>query len=124
MATERKAEQELIKDGWLVYRVKGSTIWQKNQDIFGLFDILALHKGAIRLRGNFLKSVHILEKFEEGVMSHDVCYARYIQCKTNRRPSKKQRAELSDFKKKHLNDWDTVEWWNWRNRKGWEKIVL
>ena len=41
---ERLAVKELEDDGWKVYRVKGSTKFNKNVDIFGLFDILAIKK--------------------------------------------------------------------------------
>ena len=36
-----KAVRELRKTGWLVYRVKGSTKFNRNVDIFTLFDICA-----------------------------------------------------------------------------------
>ena len=39
---ERKCVDELEKNGWLTYRVKGSTKFNKNVDIFGLWDILAI----------------------------------------------------------------------------------
>lgn len=38
---EVKAVKELETNGWLVYRVKGATRFNKNVDIFGLFDIVA-----------------------------------------------------------------------------------
>lgn len=39
---ERKCVAALEKDGWLTYRVKGSTRFNKNVDIFGLWDIFAI----------------------------------------------------------------------------------
>lgn len=38
---ELKAVKELEEGGWLVYRVKGSTRWNRNVDMFGLFDLCA-----------------------------------------------------------------------------------
>ena len=38
---ELKAVKELERQGWFVYRVKGSTKYNKNVDIFGLFDLVA-----------------------------------------------------------------------------------
>ena len=40
--TELKAKKELEKDGWLVYRVPASRMWQTQEDIMGLWDLLAI----------------------------------------------------------------------------------
>jgi Holliday junction resolvase len=47
--TERKAVEELEKQGYLVYRVKGSTKFNKDVDIFSLFDILCVKPNESRL---------------------------------------------------------------------------
>lgn len=39
--SELKAVKELEADGWLVHRVKGSSKWNKNVDMFSLFDLCA-----------------------------------------------------------------------------------
>jgi uncharacterized radical SAM superfamily Fe-S cluster-containing enzyme len=45
---ENQAKEELEKAGWLVYRVPPSRQWQKQEDIFGLFDLLAVKKGKFK----------------------------------------------------------------------------
>ena len=44
MRNERKAVKELERMGWLTYRVKGSSKWNRNVDIFGLWDIFAIQQ--------------------------------------------------------------------------------
>jgi len=40
--SENRAVNELKRNGWLIYRVRGSSnMFQKSNDIFGLFDIVA-----------------------------------------------------------------------------------
>jgi len=40
--SENRAVNELKRNGWLIYRVRGSSnVFQKSNDIFGLFDIVA-----------------------------------------------------------------------------------
>lgn len=55
---EVKAVKELEKDAWIVYRVKGSTMFNKNVDMFGLWDLCA----------------------KKGMLT------RWIQVKTNKKP--------------------------------------
>ena len=57
--TERKAVKILINQGYETYRVKGSTRFNKNVDMFGLFDIIAIKPNIVKL----------------------------IQCKTNQKPN-------------------------------------
>jgi Holliday junction resolvase-like predicted endonuclease len=42
---ERKAVVQLESEGWLVYHVKGTTRFNLNCDIFGLFDLVARKDG-------------------------------------------------------------------------------
>ena len=93
--TELRAVKELEKEGWLVYRVKGSTKFNKNVDIFGLFDILAL-KGNI---GPTRKKL--------------------VQCKTNNKPKLKP---FKEFKNEYY-DFE-VEIWVYYDRYGFDKIIL
>ena len=44
MSIEALAEHQLIMGGYATYRVKGSTRFQRNLDIFGLFDIIAIKR--------------------------------------------------------------------------------
>lgn len=90
---ENKAVKELEAEGWLVYRVKGSTKFNKNMDIFGLFDIIAR------------KDLNI----------------KWIQIKTNR-PVPMQ--PFSDFAQKHCTEYESVEQWIWKDRRGWTKKVV
>lgn len=101
MHTERRAVKELEVQGWLVYQVKGSTRFNKNVDIFGLFDILALRPAE-----------------EPG--SH-----RYwIQVKTNKKLYGKDLDPFKKFKSRYCNCNDSVEIWSWFNRKGWSKKII
>lgn len=49
---ELKAQKQLEFDGYLVHRVKGSTKWNRNVDIFNLFDLFAIRKepGEVRCK--------------------------------------------------------------------------
>lgn len=93
--TELRAVKELEKEGWLVYRVKGSTKFNKNVDIFGLFDIYAIK-----------------------TFTGTTC-TRLIQCKTNRRPNLKP---FKEFRKKYPGI--VVEIWVWIDYYGFDKIIL
>ena len=88
---ELKAVKELEADGYITYRVKGSTNrFQKNVDIFGLFDILGKRK-------------------EQMI---------WVQVKSNKKPSLKPFVE---FYKKYCSGLDSVEIWVYKDRKGVEK---
>ena len=65
---ENKAKKELLSEGWLVYRVPPSRMWQIGEDIFGLWDILAYRGGEIKLiqvrtnkKGDFKKHLEFAE---------------------------------------------------------------
>lgn len=47
--TEQFAVQLLESQGFITYRVPGSRLYQKNQDIFHLFDILAVINNSYKL---------------------------------------------------------------------------
>lgn len=87
---EARAVTALENNGWLTYRVKGSTIWNKNVDIFGLFDIIAIK----RLNG--------------------ITYTRYIQVKSNQKPSMKP---FKLFKDAYGDERIAVEIWVYVDRK-------
>ncbi len=109
---ERKAKEELIADGYRVYRVKGATKFVKEVDMFGLFDMLALKK--IQKQNSPL--FHIARRF--------------IQVKTNKKLSQRELAPFKDFKKNYTDAHDSVEihtFWQQgkrKKKKGWEKIIL
>lgn len=94
---ERMAQEMLERSGWLVYRVKGSTKFNRNVDIFGLFDLLCIRKqivGQERL---------------------------WIQVKTRDKPPLEPYYE---FKEKYCDDHDSVELWVWKKRKGFDIFKL
>lgn len=65
--TELKAVKELEKQGFLVYRVKGSTIFNKNVDIFSIFDIFCIKPNISRLiqvKTNKKPNLKIFEDFK------------------------------------------------------------
>lgn len=63
---ELKAVKKLEADGWLVYRVKGSTKWNKNVDIFNLWDICAksgIHTKWIQVKTNQKRDIAKHQEF-------------------------------------------------------------
>lgn len=98
--TELKCEKELKDLGWLTYKVKGSTKFNKNVDIFGLFDLFS-----IKLVKNKQKRL-------------------WIQVKTNNMPYGKELNPYKKFKKDYCDKNDSVEIWNWVNHKGWRKRLI
>ena len=89
--TEKHCADELKAEGYLVWK----TIRHKflNIDLWGLFDVVALHP----------EGKHIL----------------FIQCKTNGLIPPAKREELKKLK---MPD-NCEKWgWSWYDRKGWRKI--
>lgn len=94
-STERRAIEELTKEGFITYRVKGSSKWNKNVDMFATeefpgFDICA----------------------KKGVTT------RWIQVKTNRYVAIDKFAAWWNL---YCSGLEYVEVWNWKDRKGWVK---
>lgn len=81
---ENKTKDALEAEGWLIELVKGGTGWQRSTDFFGLFDIIAVKGGRIR----------------------------WLQIKSNRNASPKDRAAMADFPGP-----GTREVWVWYDRK-------
>lgn len=92
---ENKAVKELEANGWIVYRVKGSTKFNKDVDIFGLFDIMARNKIGKR--------------------------TKWIQVKSNQKPNF---TAFAEFKDNYCTTFDSVEIWVWKDRKGFIKHVI
>lgn len=101
MRNERKAVKELEADGWLTYRVKGSTIFNRNVDIFGLWDILAIKN----------KTSTMLDENWTAI--------KLIQVKTNQKPPLKP---FKTFIRKYPGL--DCEIWIYKDRKEKEVIVL
>jgi|TARA_Y100000296_G_C5176278_1_gene260267 Holliday junction resolvase len=99
---EYKLANFLKSQGFFVYRVPGTMKFNKQVDIFGMFDILAMKDGFVRL----------------------------IQVKSNRKPTTIQLRKLVAFKNEHCAENIQLEWhiyWNRGKRKnkfGWEAIVI
>ena len=104
---ENRARKELEADGWLVYQVPGTTKWNKEVDIFGLFDLFAMH---------------------------EIYGMKLIQIKTNRKPSLKRYHDfvLKYARKLYVMSFGcgeylmspSVEIWVWYDRKEWKKIMI
>lgn len=95
---ELQTVKELEKDGWfIVARAKG-TKWGKQTDLAGgLFDVLAIKKiGLYQAR----------------------CW---VQVKSNQKPNLKP---YKDFLDKYCDAGDSVEVWVWKDRVGFEKIIV
>ena len=100
--SELKTQKLLEKEGWRVYRVKGSTKFNKNVDIFGIFDILAV------------KKIFLSEAVGAKQMR------RWIQVKTNKKIYGKELIPFKQFKEESCDNNDSVEIWSYINRKGFE----
>ena len=88
---ELKSVKLLEEQGYLVYRVRGSTNkFNQNNDIFGLFDLLAILK-----------------------ISNTETQIRLIQVKSNKKPSL---IPFNEFKNKYPGI--LVEIWVWIDCKG------
>ena len=107
MRNELKAEKELISQGYLTYRVKGSTKFNKNVDIFGLWDIYCIKEkvGPLNIRINCFVPRRTIIKL--------------IQIKTNQKPSLKP---FKEFAKKYSEI--DCEIWIYKDRKEKEVIML
>lgn len=88
---QRKAITELEEDGWLVGVVERTGKFIKEKDLFGLFDILALKEGFIRM----------------------------IQIKTNSTGGMLKR--IKSFSNEHDHNKLSSELWVWKDYKGWIK---
>jgi hypothetical protein len=106
---ENRAKEELEREGWLVEQAKGSTRWNKQTDIFGLWDILAIKKVEIGI--DCIPTLKMVQK------------RRWIQVKSNKFPNLKPFIE---FKEKYCDENDLAEIWVWEdyNRKGWKKKIV
>lgn len=101
MNTRRKGRQnenrvvdELESDGWLTYQVKGSTKFNKECDIFNLFDVMAI----------------------KTLGESPITLTRFIQVKTNQKPNF---DKFIEFRDKYIKDWRyTIEVWVYYDRKG------
>jgi len=89
--TEKRAERELIADGWLVYLVKGTTKFNKNVDIFSMFDLVAI-------KGNKVRFSQIKTNSTGGVLK-----------------------KIIKFGEEHKSDNLSFELWVWYDNKGWKK---
>lgn len=90
---ELKCKEELEKRGWLVHLVKMPQKFSKSQDLFGIFDIFAVHK-----------EEHISLKL-------------FVQVKKNDRYRKRTLDSLKEFKDEYLDEYDMVQLWDWKKRK-------
>jgi hypothetical protein len=100
------AKKELEAQGYLVHLCDMPHRWKLQQDIFGLFDIIALNK---------LVNENIL---------FPACFKKYVQVKYNDSWKKKTLTGLKQFKDKWLSPDDQVELWNYKKGKGWEVIAV
>ena len=94
---ERLAVKQLEDEGYLVYRVKGTTKFNKENDIFGLFDIYAIQR-----------------------IMHDTKH-KFIQVKSNKKPNLNLFEEFTRYYKD--ND-VSIEVWVHKDRKGFKKYIL
>ena len=94
-ATELKCKKILEKQGYIVEKTQRAR-YKKNQDFFGMADILALKKDS---------------------------KVRFIQVKTNNTSG--ALLKLKEFAKTYINfDKVSVELWVWHDRKGFKVYTL
>ena len=99
---EAFAEKAMQSAGWLTYRVKGSTRFNRNVDIFSLYDLLCIHAGN----------------------AANPPSRKWIQVKNNKKLYGKQIEPFRAFRRDYCDGNDSVEIWTWRGRKGWEKRII
>ena len=92
---ERKAVKELEDVGWLTYRVKGSTKFNKSVDIFGLWDIISIKQVS------------------------RITLIKVTQVKTNKKPTLKP---FKEFKEKYPGL--ECELWIYKDRKEKEIVIV
>lgn len=66
--SEVKAVKELERDGWIAYRVPPSRMWQKSQDMFGLWDICAkrgIETKWVQVKVNQKRDIKLHKEFVE-----------------------------------------------------------
>ena len=100
MRHELKVQKQLEKEGWITYRVKGSTKFNKDVDMFHLFDIFAIY-GTL-------------------AQGHKIIVRKYIQVKS-KKPSL---VPFKEFKEKYCDNNDFVQIWTYKARKGFEIINI
>jgi hypothetical protein len=111
MKREREVEKGLQFYGWITQRAPPSTRFSKHVDLMGLFDILAIRKNK-----------------SEGFGSTQL--RKWIQVKTNKRPSTEWFELARKFKEKYCDEGDSIEvhiYWvrgKLKSKKGWEVIKV
>lgn len=95
---ELKAFKILEQDGYLVYRVPGSTKWNRNVDMYGLWDLLGIKKN----------------------IGNDTVYIKLIQVKSKKPVLK----EWQDFADKYRSFNLSCEIWWWKARQGFQEVKL
>src|SRR3990167_5177092 len=90
---EREYELMEIAKGRIVYRVKGSIRFNENVDIFHMFDMLSVDpKNKTKI---------------------------WIQVKSNKKISKKEKEKWRKFKEKYFTNKDIMVWATKIDYKGW-----
>ena len=107
---ERQAEKMLIEEGWTVQRVKGSTMWNKNVDFFGLFDLIAIRPRQTSLSATF-----------DTQTMNQVLEFKAVQVKSNRKP---KLDEYREFANRHRGVNATFEVWVFKDNAGVEKYEV
>jgi len=92
---ELKAQKELKEEGWFIERAPGSTKWNKQVDLWGIFDLVGLKK-------------------IDGVQKRI-----WAQVKCNVKPSLKP---FRKFKEDYCDENDTVEIFVYKDRKMRDRI--
>jgi Holliday junction resolvase len=112
---ERMCNKKLISKGWFTYLVPPQQRFQKNVDIFGMFDIIAIKKTDLCKTISYYNNMKLKE-----VPMFQTINRLYVQVKHEDKWTKETIRKLTEFKKKFLGDSDIVQLWNWRKNKGWE----
>ena len=51
-------------------------------------------------------------------------YRKYVQIKCNQKPYGKVKQQFVDWGLEYANEYDSVEWWNKKDREGWFSYIL
>ena|SRR3990167_8579259 len=98
--------KQLTKEGWMAYICPNPHKWAKTNDIFGMFDVIAVKQSIVSSL--------------DGKEYVKLSYKRYIQVKSGSTQGCKKK--LKGFKDRWLAGDDRVEVWIWVKHHGWRII--
>ena len=118
---ELMAQHYLEQYDWIVQRAPPSQQWNKQVDLFGLFDFIAIKGRSVLTTGS---NGHNLKSCDNEPRM------KFIQVKSGRLPTTKEKQALKAFKDEYCPVRGSVEWWCYwkrgqrKNKQRWEMMVI